>query len=90
MLVQLDLVAKLLEVNKVTFASREDLDLMLGYPPTGVSPLGGGSTPVFIEETLLAYPTILVGSGSVGVEIECSPVDLARITRAKTINLVVP
>ena len=60
---------------------------ILGYPPGGVSPLGAGSIPVFIDEGLLAFATVLIGAGEAGVELEIAPDDLMRITGATTLDI---
>jgi len=80
--VALDKIAKFLQVKRVQMASKEELLRVLDYPPTGVSPIGSGSVPVFIDERLMLFSTILIGSGQVGIEIEISPQALKEITGA--------
>jgi prolyl-tRNA editing enzyme YbaK/EbsC (Cys-tRNA(Pro) deacylase) len=46
-----------------------------------------GATPVFMDERLLEQPTILIGAGVVGVEIEIAPADLRAITQADVLPL---
>lgn len=79
-------VAELLGVKRVQMATEDELAHVLGYPPTGVSPIGAGSTPVFIDEGITVFPTALIGAGEVGVEIEVSPQALKQVTR----GVVVP
>lgn len=62
-------------------ASAAELEAATSYPRGGVSPLGLPSTiRVVISEALLLSPTILVGAGRVGLEVELAPSDLARTT----------
>ncbi len=73
-------VARLLGVKRVEVASCLDLNVHTGYPEKGVSPIGIEQLRVFVDESLLQFPTILVGAGEPGVEIELSPEDLLAIT----------
>ncbi len=75
--------ARALNVKRLELGSRASLEKEVGYPPTGVSPLGvNGVLPILMDHKLQIFPTILVGGGAVGVEIEISPTDLAAITSA--------
>ena len=73
-------VARLLGVKRVEVASCLDLAAHTGYPEKGVSPIGVEQLRVFLDETLFQFPTILVGAGEAGVEIELNPEDLEAIT----------
>ena len=68
-------------------ASRDKLEQLVGYPPGSVSPLGTRDIPVFIDCDLLVFPTVLVGGGELGVEIELCPADLVRLTAATVLPL---
>jgi Cys-tRNA(Pro)/Cys-tRNA(Cys) deacylase len=85
--VQWPLIAGQLGCKRAELATAADLQAQLGYPPTGVSPVGVGATPVLMDERLLAYPTILIGAGVVGVEIEIAPADLRTVTQAVVLAL---
>jgi Cys-tRNA(Pro)/Cys-tRNA(Cys) deacylase len=85
--VNLEKIAQLLKVKRVQMAKQEELARILGYPPTGVSPVGGGSLPVFIDESLVAFPTVLIGAGEVRVEIEISPGALKEVTQAEVVPI---
>ena len=74
--------AKRWNVAEVKLASRATLAEKLGFPPTGVSPLGCEPYPVAMDEAIFAHETILVGGGVAGVEIELAPADLQRICGA--------
>lgn len=85
----MDKVAAAAGVKRVQMAGRQELDLALGYPPTGVSPIGAGDIPVLMDEALMRHPTVLVGSGEVAAEIEMRPEDLKEITGAFVLPLSV-
>jgi Cys-tRNA(Pro)/Cys-tRNA(Cys) deacylase len=59
-------------------ARPEELEAVTGYPPFGVSPLGL-PCPVFLDEGLLAWPTLFIGAGAAGVELELAPRLLVEI-----------
>ena len=76
--------AEAIGAKRTEFASAEDLHMMTGYPAGAVSPLGlADSIPVVIDRPLFDYPTILIGGGATGIEIELSPSDLMIISGAK-------
>jgi len=58
--------------------------MLRGYIINGCSPVGMKKQfPTFIDETAQLYDTIYVSGGRVGMQIEISPADLARLTGAK-------
>jgi Cys-tRNA(Pro)/Cys-tRNA(Cys) deacylase len=72
-------------------ARSEDLKALLGYPPKGVSPLGApAGVIVFVDENVLAHPTVLVGAGQVGVELELAPDDLVALSSAEVGSFASP
>lgn len=76
-----------LSAKRLQIAAKEELANLVGYPPQGVSPIGVENIPIFMEETLLQFPTILIGSGEIAVEIEIAPQILATIIRATVLPL---
>lgn len=86
---QIDLsgLATRLDARRLEMASLSDLQALVGYPPTSVTPIGVPDIPVFIDETLLAHATILTGAGVPRVEIELSPVDLMALCQAQAVPL---
>jgi Cys-tRNA(Pro)/Cys-tRNA(Cys) deacylase len=75
--------ASAIGTNRVEAASPEDLQARRGYPRNGVSPLGlAEDITVVVDRLLLDYPTVLIGGGATGIEIELSPADLIRISAA--------
>ncbi len=73
--------------SPLELASRTDLELVLGFPPTAVSPLGARAVSVVVDTCLMAFETILVGSGVIGIEIEIAPQTLASLVGAKVISI---
>jgi Cys-tRNA(Pro)/Cys-tRNA(Cys) deacylase len=67
--------------GRLEVASPAELGDITGYPSHGVSPLGV-AVPIFIDNHLMGFETILVGAGEVGVEVELSPHDLVAATSA--------
>jgi Cys-tRNA(Pro)/Cys-tRNA(Cys) deacylase len=84
--VDFDLLAEALGVKHFQVARREELQEQLGYPQYSVSPLAVRAYPIVIDEDLLTRPTVLVGAGEVGIEIELSPADLLALTQAKVLR----
>ena len=82
-------VAGLLAVKRIEVASGADLISLTGYPEKGVSPLGVTNLRIFMDQGLFDFPTILIGAGEAGVEIEIRPADLAGITGAVRAPLAV-
>jgi len=80
--------ATLAGVAKLEVAEKQELAEKVGYPINGVCPIGlSPGIPVFIDDALLAFPTVLVGSGEAAVEIELSPADLVEISKATLANI---
>ena len=76
-------IALLPGLKKLELASPEELLQMTEYPPRGVSPLAlPEGLPVYIDDALLGFQTVLVGAGEAGAEIEIAPAELVRITGA--------
>ncbi|MGZ3410785.1 MAG: Cys-tRNA(Pro) deacylase [Xanthobacteraceae bacterium] len=59
-----------------------------GYHVGGISPLGQRRPcAVWIEQSALTFPTILLNGGRRGLQIEIAPNDLVRVLNAKTAAL---
>ena len=55
-----------------------------GYVAGGISPLGQRSAhPTVVDESALAFPTILVSGGRRGLDVELEPQDLITLTHAR-------
>lgn len=71
-----------LDCGRMEVASPEELAQRVGYPRNGVSPLGCPDLPVLMDCLVMQYPTVLVGAGEVGEEIELTPADVVRLANA--------
>jgi Cys-tRNA(Pro)/Cys-tRNA(Cys) deacylase len=67
---------------RLELATAGELLARIGYPATGVSPIGVDLMPIFFDEALLAYDTILIGGGVAGVEVEIAPRDVINCSDA--------
>src|SRR5579862_9014630 len=75
-------------VEFIETASLEDLLAKTGYDKNGVSPLGlAHDIAIVVDRVLLDYPTVLIGGGATGIEIELSPVDLIRSSGSTVENI---
>lgn len=88
--INLPYLAELTSTKRLKMAGAMELTEQIGYPPLSVTPLAAGTLPVFVEEALLRYETILTGAGVVGVEIELKPSDFVRLCSAQVIPLKAP
>ena len=63
----------------------KELTPVTGYVRGGCSPIGMKKQfPTVLDESCLAFPTIIYSAGRIGSQVETSPADLIRITGAKT------
>jgi Cys-tRNA(Pro)/Cys-tRNA(Cys) deacylase len=86
----LRVVAARLGDTHCAMASPEELQKILHQPSGGVSPLANEGLPVFLDESLRHYDTVLVGGGTRGVELEVSPADLGLLTGGEWISFSRP
>jgi prolyl-tRNA editing enzyme YbaK/EbsC (Cys-tRNA(Pro) deacylase) len=70
-------------------ATTVELVKELSFKPGAVSPLAVGDVPLVVDETLMAFSTILIGSGVMGVDIELDPRDLVVIANARIENVAI-
>ncbi len=69
--------------KRVTLADRATAERATGYVIGGISPLGQRKhLPATVDESALAWDTILVSAGRRGLQIELSPSDLVALTGA--------
>jgi len=69
--------------KRVTLADRTTAERATGYVIGGISPLGQRKQlPTTVDESALAWATILVSAGRRGLQIELSPSDLVTLTGA--------
>ena len=62
-----------------------DINKVTGYIRGGCSPVGMKKQFVTVyDESCLAQQTMLVSGGRIGMQIECAPADLIKVTRGRT------
>lgn len=84
----LKLAAKAAKGKKAEMANPEIAQKTTGYVVGGISPLGQKKAlPTFIHSSAEPQETICVSAGKRGLEIELSPSDLAKLTRAQFVDL---
>lgn len=74
--------ARLVGCKRLELASPEELAIVLGYPSRGVPPMAVGGIQVLMDEALFEHPTVLTAAGEVEIEVEISPADLRKVSRA--------
>lgn len=71
--------------RKAAMADPADAERTTGYVLGGISPLGQRKAlPTVVDESALGFGTVLVSAGRRGLQVELSPADLVRLTRART------
>ena len=69
--------------KRVVLADRTAAERATGYVVGGISPLGQRKRlPMTVDESMLAWETILVSAGRRGLQIELAPADLVALTGA--------
>ena len=64
-------------------APREDLETVVGYPVTGVTPLGvSPDVRVVVDAAIADVRSVMTGGGALGVEVEVDVGDLVGLTAA--------
>jgi Cys-tRNA(Pro)/Cys-tRNA(Cys) deacylase len=74
--------------KRTVLADKKQAERATGYVAGGISPLGQRRRlPTTIDESVLAWETILVSAGRRGLQIELRPDDLVRLTDAHVANV---
>ena len=69
--------------KRVVLADKVAAERATGYVVGGISPLGQRKRlPATVDESLLAWETVLVSAGRRGLQIELAPADLIALTGA--------
>ena len=81
-------ISRHLGLGRLEVAVEASVSKKCGYQRLGVSPLGlPRDVVVVIDTSLMAYPTVVVGGGNVGIEVELSPWDLAEACNAQIVEI---
>ena len=81
--------AKALGAKKCSMADKFDVERSTGYILGGVSPLGQKKLlKTVINISAKEFETIFISAGRRGLEIEISPLDLQKLTKANFENLI--
>ena len=68
-------------------ADRAEAERATGYVIGGISPLGQRKRlPTTVDESVLAWETVLVSAGRRGLQIELAPADLVALTGARSLR----
>ncbi|GAA1735584.1 Cys-tRNA(Pro) deacylase [Luedemannella helvata] len=71
--------------KRATLADRALAERTTGYVRGGISPLGQRKAlPTVIDQSAEKFDTVFVSAGRRGLQVELSPTDLVRLTRAVT------
>lgn len=84
---QLDLkaLARVLGAGRAAMAEPAAAERATGYVLGGISPIGQKRAhPTVLEESALGHDTVFVSAGRRGLDLEVTPADLVRVTRALT------
>jgi Cys-tRNA(Pro)/Cys-tRNA(Cys) deacylase len=77
--------------KRVVLADRAAAERATGYVVGGISPLGQRKRlPMTVDDSALAWETILVSAGRRGLQIELAPADLVALTGATIAAIAKP
>ncbi len=81
--------AKATSSKSIEMIPQKELLPLTGYVHGGCSPIGLKKTmPVFIDETAQIFDKIYISGGKRGFQVGLSPLDLAKYTNAKFIDIL--
>lgn len=87
--IDLTQLAAIMHAKRMQVANADELERFTNYPPRGVSPLGIETLPIYLDKNVLSFPTILIGGGEAGVEVELNPSDLQYLTTAIVVPITI-
>jgi len=71
--------------RKAVMAEPTDAERTTGYVLGGISPLGQKKAlPTVVDDSALEFATVMVSAGKRGLQVELPPIELVRLTRART------
>lgn len=74
--------------KKVELVAVKEIQSLTGYIRGGVSPLGSKKKyPLFIDQSILAHPSVSVSAGQRGLQMILTPSDLQRAAQAVLADL---
>ena len=74
--------------KKADLIPMKELLPVTGYIRGGCSPVGMKKAfPTVFDESVNNVPTVMVSAGKIGFQIECTPADLIKLTRAATAHI---
>jgi Cys-tRNA(Pro)/Cys-tRNA(Cys) deacylase len=74
--------------RKAAMAEPADAERTTGYVLGGISPLGQRKAlPTVVDDSALAFGTVLVRAGRRGLQVELAPTELVRLIRARTAGI---
>lgn len=72
-------VCELLDVRKASFADAETTISRTGMLIGGVTPLGAGETPIYVDSAVLAQPEVVMGGGNRSSKLLLDPRELLKL-----------
>ena len=79
--------ARQMRVKTVKTSSPKDAERLTGYQVGGISPFGTKrKLPVYIEETIIDLPRIVINGGKRGFLLELATQDLIKVLNPTTVN----
>jgi Cys-tRNA(Pro) deacylase len=82
--------ARNLGVKAVMPCDPKDAERHTGYKVGGTSPFGTRKAlPIYVEETILSLPRMLINAGQRGILAEMAPVELVRILGPTPVNVAI-
>lgn len=80
--------AAALKAKRAEMAEPARAEGATGYVVGGISPFGGRrALPVVLDRSAMDHATVFVSAGRRGMQLELSPADLARLTRAQLADI---
>lgn len=81
--------ARLAREKALEMVHVKDIQPITGYIRGACTPVGMKKAfPTFFDECCLAYDTIYVSGGAIGTQMEVSPRELIRVSKAETADLI--